>query len=85
MIEQVVQLGLFADGEIRGAHITAGDLHIVNLRMHVIVKQHFVPVLELDMGEIFVGQINGEGTVGTITYDPDVTHLGEGERIVDQL
>ncbi|MNE62868.1 hypothetical protein D3C80_1581770 [compost metagenome] len=53
--------------------------------MHVIVKQDLVPILELDSGKIFVRKINGEGTVGTITYDPDVTHLGEGERIVDQL
>ena len=85
MVEQIVQLGLFADGEVRGAHITAGDLHIVNLCMHVIVKQHLVAVLELDLGKIFVRQINREGTVCTIANDPDMTHLGEGQGIIDQF
>ncbi|MNF82772.1 hypothetical protein D3C84_650830 [compost metagenome] len=85
VIEQIVQLGLFTNGEIRGTHIAAGDLHIVDLRMHVIVKQDFVPILELDSGKIFVRQVNREGAVGAVTYDPDVTHFGEGERVVDQL
>ena len=80
-----MQFGLFADGEVRGTHITAGDLHIVNLCMHVIVKQHLVAVLELDLGKIFVRQINREGTVCTITNYPDMTHLGEGQGIIDEL
>ncbi|MNC62618.1 hypothetical protein D3C75_1126590 [compost metagenome] len=85
MIEQIVQLGLFADGEIRGAHIAAADLHIVNLRMHVIVEQDLVTVLELDSGKIFVRQINREGTVCTIANYPDMTYLGEGQGIIDQF